>query len=89
MASSSGTALSINRSQATENQVSFATSDPNRHRTISSVNVEQNDGTDEEENRLFEHYDSNRLKQEKLLLFTNIFRLLIVCIVGCIIYFLV
>jgi hypothetical protein len=89
MASFSGTELSINRSQGTENQESCATSDPKRHGTISSVNLEQNDGTDDEENRLFLHYDSNRLKQEKLLIFTNIFRVLIICIVACIMYFLV
>ena len=35
------------------------------------------------------HYDLNRSKQEKLLLFTNIFRLLVVFILAPIIYLLV
>lgn len=43
---------------------------------------------DEDHPLLTSHYDDNRLKQERLLLYTNIFRLLVIVILAPIIYFL-
>ncbi|CAF1047943.1 unnamed protein product [Rotaria magnacalcarata] len=60
--------------------------------TTSAPNIQydnNNSKNEQEEHLLSLHYDSNRLKQEKLLLFTNMFRLLIIFIVVPIFYFLV
>ncbi|CAF3389691.1 unnamed protein product [Rotaria socialis] len=60
--------------------------------TTDAPNIQYNNNdlkNEQEEHLLSLHYDSNRLKQEKLLLFTNMFRLLIIFIVSPIFYFLV
>jgi hypothetical protein len=56
-------------------------------RTTDNRNIQDND--DEADQSLTEHYEFNRKKQEKLLLFSNIFRLLVVCVLAPLIYFLV
>ncbi|CAF0911661.1 unnamed protein product [Rotaria sp. Silwood1] len=81
---------------------SLATSIPIYNRATNSVslqpittyntNIQSNDNdyrNEEDEHRLSLHYTSNRLKQEKLLLFINILRLLTIFILAPIIYFLV
>ncbi|CAF2884424.1 unnamed protein product [Rotaria sp. Silwood2] len=81
---------------------SLATSVPKYNRATNSVSLQpittyntsiqyhDNDYRNQEEEHLLGlHYDSNRLKREKLLLFTNIFRLLIIFILAPIIYYLV
>lgn len=79
---------------------SLMTTMPKRHRnsdihlqTITSDNrsnqsVEEN-RLDEDDQHLAERYEAKRIKQEKLLLITNFFRLLIIFILAPIIYFLV
>ena len=78
---------------------SLAATMPKRQPTISSVNVAQARATDnrniqhnddeEEDHSLTEHYESNRKKQQKLLLFSNIFRLLVICVLAPLLYFIV
>lgn len=103
MASFSVADLTINQSQTSEHQDSSyasATSTPKRQRTISSVNSptgtiinantpHTDDYDDDEERLLGSHYDNKRSKQERLLRFTNIFRVLVICILAPIIYFII
>ncbi|CAF0762601.1 unnamed protein product [Rotaria sordida] len=60
--------------------------------TTLNTNIQFNDNdcrNEDGEHLLSLHYDSNRSKQGKLLLFSNIFRLLVICVLAPIIYFLV
>jgi hypothetical protein len=66
-------------------------SSTNLQRTTTTDNrtIQYNDdrSTDEDERALTSHYDKNRLKEERLLLITNIFRFLIVFILILIMSF--
>ncbi|CAF1152857.1 unnamed protein product [Adineta steineri] len=53
--------------------------------TSSHVNIHSDD--DEAEHLLGKRYESNRLKQEKLLVFTNIFRIIVICVAAPLIYY--
>ena len=102
MASFSAAELTINRSQAVESRESsyssVATSVMKQNRAIISGSSQmttvdriciQTDDEDEASRLLSQRYENNRMKQEKLLLFTNIFRILIICVFAPLIYFLV
>ncbi|UJR30396.1 hypothetical protein I4U23_017931 [Adineta vaga] len=100
MASFSAAELTINTSQNAETRESSyssaATSMPQRHRTITSGNppiktaeniCTQADNDHEEDSLLTARYDKNRIKQERLLLIINIFRVLVICVFALLIYF--
>lgn len=58
----------------------------------SSTNIQYNTNNyrhDDDEFRLTLHYDSMRSKQQRLLLFMNIFRLLVIFIIAPLMYFVV
>ncbi|CAF0891871.1 unnamed protein product [Adineta ricciae] len=102
MASLSVAELTINRSQTAESRESsyssVATSVIKQNRTIVSGSPQittvdrtsgiQADDDDEASRLLAQRYENNRMKQEKLLLFMNIFRVLIICVFAPLIYFL-
>ncbi|CAF1506096.1 unnamed protein product [Adineta ricciae] len=102
MASFSAAELTINMSQAVESRESsyssVATSAMRQNRAISSGSSHittvdrigiQADDEDEASRLLSQRYENNRMKQEKLLLFANIFRVLIICVFAPVIYFLI
>lgn len=60
--------------------------------TTCSTNIQYNDNShqpNEDEHLLGLHYERNRLKQAKLLVFTNIFRLTTILVLAFMTYFLV
>ncbi|CAF1301323.1 unnamed protein product [Adineta steineri] len=94
MASFSVTDHAVNQSQDSFHSINQSIA-PQPHSVIpistttatasSHVNIHSDD--DEAEHLLGKRYESNRLKQEKLLVFTNIFRIIVICVAAPLIYY--